>query len=437
MLSILDRIKGAKLDKLSIFILAVALGVRIVAYAARVYNVPFIPYVGFGLWGDSSAYVIDLHYIAQGYIPYRDFPYNYGPLYLYSMLPFYLISPSISYVPTLIADAFTALLLYLIVRNTAGTRLAAAAGLTYAISPFVIGNEGYLWMSEQPMVLFMMLAVYFAVKKTPFASLCSLAVAVMFKQEAIFMIVPLILFNIHTDWLKSVKGIIVGMGLYAAMIAPFLVVALPATIYSITYGRWVNLGKIPVYYIIGSHSVLTTVPNVCTYVAYEFTGAFTGSVCGIITNTSSFIVSATLESKAIELTVLVTPWLLLIASVTLLAVRKSPVLLQLSSVFAMLMMLYVFSRLVHGVFAYYFLPVYALLLAASTNKTTSAISILAAVLVSFAPEGSLQLFIPIIAVFAMTIAESTRLEKVRTSGPLSSLEQEQQALEPQGPQRQN
>jgi hypothetical protein len=412
-------------DRSAAAIFSVALIVRLVAYVMRVQSVPIWPagWPGPNMWGDAVIYQTDLANILHGLVPYKDFSFNYGPLYLYSMVPFYLVSPLVSYIPTVFADAATSVVVYLVTKQTTkDTTLAGVAGVAYAAFPFAIINEGYLWMSSQPMTLFMLLAVYFAVKKSPFASMCSLAVAAMFKQEALFIVIPLILFNVRTDLMKSIKGIAASVGLYVAGVAPFLAVAPLETIYSLMYGRWIDFGSAPGYGmpLAPFQQGASAIANICTYTTYTLTGAFTGSVCGAIVNTTAFT-SPSFLGPLTEFTFLIMPWIIIIASITLLAVRKSPVLLQLSSVFTMLMMLYLFSYLVHSVIAYYFLPVYALMLAAATNKTTTVIGILAAILVSFTPEGELQLLVPTIAILAITIAESMRLEKVSPSSSRSSL----------------
>ncbi len=404
-----------------VIVFTVAVSVRAVAYAMNLLALPMWPanWPGSALGRGSMFYIqANVKYILDGLLPYSNFAFNYGPLYLYSMAPFYIISPWLSYVPTVVADAATSVAIYLTVKHvSARQNMAMVAGLAYALLPFAVINEGYLWMSSQPMTFFIILAMYFSVKKSQVAALCTLAVAALFKQEALFVLLPLVVISAVTDWHKTVKGVVASAGVFLAGIGPFLAASPLETIYSLTYGRLVNLGSAPGY---GAPStVLQTIPNSCAQGLINITSASTGLMCGTIVNPSAFA-AYELQSRIFGFILVIRPILnvldpvlLGIFAISLLAVRKSPVALQLAAAFSSLAFLVLFSYLVHSLFAYYFLPVYALMLAASMNRRMLEITVAATTLAMFVPDGIMQLVISMFGVFAMTVAESMRLERVR------------------------
>ena len=111
-------------------------------------------------------YVTQLIDLSKGMIPYKDFAYSYPPLFLYSLYPFFKLGGEYAAsIPILLADAATSPLIYVIVRRFASERISLAAGISYAISPFFLIYEGYLWFSSQPMTFFLLLALYLLFNK--------------------------------------------------------------------------------------------------------------------------------------------------------------------------------------------------------------------------------------------------------------------------------
>lgn len=89
----------------------------------------------------------------------------------------------------------------------------------------------------------------------------------------------------------------------------------------------------------------------------------------------------------------------------LLVLRSKENALEISSAYVMTIFLILFSFLVHPDFRYYWIPVYALLLAASRNRGTLAIAVTAPVLSLLAPEILIQQVLPLSAILAMIVVE--------------------------------
>ena len=144
---------------------------------------PWGTWTGPILWSDFFDYYLPaLKYMSQGFLPYRDFPYAYLPFFLYSMYPFYHLGGDYAAaIPIIASDALTAPLVYLIAKKVANDRVALVAGLAYALSPLALVNEGYLWLSSQPMTFFIILSIYLLKEKRPLLSIISLATAILFK----------------------------------------------------------------------------------------------------------------------------------------------------------------------------------------------------------------------------------------------------------------
>ncbi len=387
---------------------------RAAVFAMQLLQIPIWPswLPGPNMWADSTIYANDLGLVVQGFIPYRDFSYNYGPLYLYAMLPFYWISPKLAFLPTALADTLTAPLIYLIVKTVAGRRSAAAAGMVYALSPFTVVNEGYLWLSSQPMTLFIVAAVYLMRRNRPLESTLSLAIATLFKQEALFILAALLIWYWKQSGRGMVRGALAGLSTVGMGLGPFLAITPKSMLYSLMYGPFVNFGpvepsRLPAS-LANAASTASGNPAICGITTLQ--GLYTGSLCGIVFNTQQFA-NFLAMARIYQFALVLEPWLLIVLAFGLIAIRRSPVLFQISSAYSFLALLFVFSTLVHGLYAYYFLPVYSLLLIAGTNKQTTAVAAAALLAVSLVPEGAFQALLPLVAVFGVVILESERLQK--------------------------
>src|SRR5579862_4907124 len=74
-------------------------------------------------------YVVQLHDLSLGLLPYRDFAYSYPPLFLYTLYPLYSLGGQyLASIPIWIADAATAPVVYLIVRRFSNSKISLIAG---------------------------------------------------------------------------------------------------------------------------------------------------------------------------------------------------------------------------------------------------------------------------------------------------------------------
>ena len=395
-------------NRLAIAILVVAALARTIMVALRFLQIPPWPsgWPGPTPWGDSTIYLGDLGFIAKGYLPYRDFPFNYGPLYLYSMLPFYEISPALAFIPSLLADTLTAAIIYQAIKSANHGRVAIFMGLSYAVSPFILINEGYLWLSSQPVTSFAVLSVFLATKERYRESLLCLSFAVLFKQEALFLLPAIMVLDWSRRKWTAFADLGIGLGVVAAFLAPFLVLAPVSTIYSLMYGPFINLGTVEPSRLANAFqpaSSLLTSQAYCNLTTIP--GVFTGQFCGTIFNTQAFA-QALLQGRIESLASMLEFPLFAIFCFGLISIRRSSNFLPLACSLLSIGGLLAYSRYVHPVFAYYLVPVYALLLLSARHRGESIVACIAVFLASFLPEGPFALILPLCSVFAIVALES-------------------------------
>ena len=392
------------IDRTALYIASVALFTRIamsvvtnLAGPTWLNGLPVPP-----LYGDfSTLFLGQLHFLAQGYLPYRDFGYYYGPLFLYSLLPFYVISSHLAAVPIILADSLTAPLIYVLVRKYSSQRIAILSALGYALSPFALVNEGVIWSSSQPMTFMLLLSYQRLEQKHPVSSAAILGLSILFKQESLFVL-PAYAFVIWMDYRNDLIQVVEALAVtITAISAPFLILAPGQYVGSISnsFLPGYSLPKLSIV-TVGATSVAAQPCQVST-----FPGLFTGAVCGSIFNFGEF--TQNLFWARVELLASVLePMLVVVFTIALWEVRHSPKLPLLGGAFSLVAFLEIFGRTVHVSLGYYFLPVYALLCASATNSKTLAAAVTALVVSTFLPEGTFQLLPPLLAAF--TIAAWTR-----------------------------
>jgi hypothetical protein len=409
----MDRFPGFIRNRAVLAILTASVIARLVTVFMKGYGIPIWPQgiPGPSLWGDyNTLYLLQLARMAQGYLLYRDIPYNYGPLFLYSMYPLYLIIPKLAFLPIVISDALTAPMICLALKGGASRRVAVTAGLVYALSPFFLVDEGYLWLSSQPLALALVCSVYFYNRKKPFAAVISLVIAILFKPEGIFLVPPLAVACVWQYRARAMKYISAGIALAAGVSAPFLILAPVDYISSLTYEE-VKLGipepsRLPGnFFGAGSGSTVSASCGPLT-IAHVYTGAF----CGTVLNLGQFEQYLAFARIYAFIDVLC-PVLFCVFAVGLLAIRGSDKLFQISCVFSLLGGLLLFSTFAHGSLGYYFVPVYAILLLSSTSAGALVAVALGIELVTFLPEGPLQFLVPLLMTFAIVVLESRRIEQ--------------------------
>lgn len=349
--------------------------------------------------------------LSQGYLLYRDIDYNSPPLFLYSMLPFYdLGGTKVSMIPIVLADAFTAPVVYLIVRKFSTEKIATVAGFAYAFSPVALVNEGYLWLNSQPMTLFLLVSVLLLRKGRPVLASGSLAIAVLFNQGAAFVVPVFLIFM-----LKSRAPLLKSGGVFAltvlGVMSPFLIEAPNAVVSRLAFFNIGPLepGRLP----ISTPSKLVSIGQSCAYTLVPH--VYTGTVCGDVANFQAYVWFLEV-SKIDAMATFIAPLLFVLFSAGFIAVRRSPNILELACGYAMIGGLFVFSAVVHTSFAYYFVPVYALVWASVTSSRSLIVAAAATILGYLSGEGPFQLIIPITCIFAFTLIQDASL-RASTASP--------------------
>jgi hypothetical protein len=384
---------------------------------------------GFELYHDFYYYyVAQLIELSKGLLPYRDFGYSYTPLFLYVLYPFFAVGGKyLASVPILLADAATVPLIYLIVRRLANTKISFLAALSYALSPFFLLYEGYLWYSSQPMTFFLLLAVYFLFTKKPIYSSAIFAVAVLFKQEVIFVL-PVYLMWYIKDSKKGVgKVLIVFCSITLMVSLPFLVTYPGGYISAISYG---TIGH---SYVPPINPAAATSTNLSSTVPLTsdslICSTLSSTLKGLICNYGNFTYT---DVKSIPpLSVIFTAdfinsialWiaipLIAIVSYYAFLLRKLDTTFLLSGAISLMIFIAVFDLEIHSIYRYYLIPVYALILSSSNNRSSLAISVIAPIISLFLPSGPVQMDPPLICMAALSMMQfknsiDSRTDKVST-----------------------
>ena len=191
---------------------------------------------GFEIYHDFYAYyAIQLKDLSEGLLPYRDFAYSYPPLFLYTLYPFFSLGYAyLASIPILLSDALTSVLIYLIARQFGNPRIAFFAGLSYALSPFFLLYEGYLWFSSQPMTFFFLMSIYLLLSKRPIFSFAAFAFAILFKQEVMFVLPLYIILYLRDYRGNFLRGFSTFCGILLVFSIPFLVLAPGAYVTSLS-----------------------------------------------------------------------------------------------------------------------------------------------------------------------------------------------------------
>lgn len=373
---------------------------------------PFNP--GFELYHDFYGfYVTELTELSKGLIPYKDFGYSYPPLFLYTLYPFYQIGGVYSAsIPILLSDALTAPLIYLIARRFANEKISLLAGVSYAISPFFLLYEGYLWYSSQPMTFFILLSLYLLLIERPILSSVTFALAVLFKQEVIFILPVYLIWYFKRFGVKTFyKGLISLAGILLVVSLPFLVLSPIDYISSLSYST-LEPSYIPLNDTSISNSVSTTTQQSLNCLAESSTwrslvcnvGGFTYTdvkripplnviLTGPFLNTISPLLAIGLFGA-----ILYYVWLL----------RKRESVFLLGSALALMIFIAVFGLEVHSVYRYYIIPVYAIILASCKYRINVVLATTLPILSLFLPSGESELLPPLIALLLVIMITYSR-----------------------------
>jgi hypothetical protein len=373
---------------------------------------PFNP--GLEIFHDFSAYYVgQLIDLWKGFIPYKDFAYSYPPLFLYTLYPFYLLDgPSAASIPIWASDAATAPLIYLVARYFANTRLSLIAGISYAISPFFLLYEGYLWLSSQPMTFFMILSLYLLLTRRPLWSALIFAIAVLFKQELILIFPVYLIWYIKSySKLSVLRAVATLIAVILAVSLPFIIITPQGYLSAISYGFLApstftasgysnvgTLGGVP-------NSLTTSQSLICTTIS----STWRSQIC----NYGNF--SYTLTKHTPSWTVILSwpfldqlgIWLflpmLVVTVYNLIRLRHDETTLFLFGSVIMTGFLAFFAIDIHTIYRYYLIPAYVFPLVSSRTRLSLVVAIVLPVLSLVFPSGNVQLLFPLFDVLLVLL----------------------------------
>ena len=319
--------------------------------------------LGVGWFIDFKIYYLaQVHSLLAGGVPYLTFGYWSMPGFVYLLAGGFLLGGYLGAgAVVFLSDALTGLVIYKIAKLRAPDSVALASALIYIILPLTVISEGYLWLDMQPMLLFILLGVYCLRTDRLFLSGLLIGAGVLMKQEAIPVLVVMLAFvAMSPGWRQRMKAFGSGLiSLIALGLGPFLIVAPGNFINDVTF--------LPLF-------TATQIPSPITK-AYDFTTI--NPVCSITANGVNMVVSGPASCLS-EI-----PGGLAVARVeAILNSVYAPIALPLAVFVGILVVMFIRKRMVgvetvssyaialgftlmtfHGIFGYYLIPVYALLLA--------------------------------------------------------------------------
>ena len=371
-------------------------------------------------YADFEGYVQpQLAYLAQGLLPYRDFAYSLTPLFLYCLYPFYAVGGlAAATAPILLADAVVPMIVYLFVKNLAGSRIALAAGLAYALSPLALFYEGFIWMDSEPALLFALLSLYLLQQKRPSLSAITLGVAVLFNQSTLALIPVPILWHLREGRAKLPRSSLLFVLTFLAGSLPFLLLIPAPYLKTISYGLLgaltpgagfhyvggggftpiTNSTQIASFASLGSLEASGTCSGLINIFTVVETCASNGTIYYSVNYAQGLLGALGLFSDKVGALLIIALAILLIPA--LWTVRRAPNSYLLASAFTSMALLVAFSLKVHPIYRYYLLLPYAILLASTVNWKMLLVPIVAMIVSVFTPEGNFQLILVMLTLLA-------------------------------------
>lgn len=336
------------------------------------------------MWTDFySLYAHQLAWVGQGLIPYKDFDFTYPPLFLYALVPFFAVGGAqASSLPIVLTDALVAPLVYGLGRTLSGEKNAFLSAVAYALLPIALVNEGYLWLSSEPMLFFMLLGIFMMYKKRYWPSAISLGIAILFKQQALFALPAVLYYMFRGEGIRAWKPIAILVAVVSLTSLPFLILTPVRYVWMVSYGV-VNLGFHPVMVQLNSTFVAST--EICNS---ALTSAPTYACLAIPTP----LITAFFNALGWVSQILALP-LVAITLVGLASSKNRDEEIGMLFAWSSLACLAVFSSFVFQVYPYYIIPVYALLLPSAKSKLNIASVAFLSTLAMISPTGSTQIFL--------------------------------------------
>jgi hypothetical protein len=389
--------------RITFLIFASSLGIRLAVSTFQITHgineISWLPTLT--MWSDFYGYYVhQLAYIRSGLIPYRDFGYSYTPLFLYILYPFYAVGGSyFASFPIVIADSATGPLLYLILRRSVPEKIAILGGLSYGLSLFAIVYEGYLWLSSQPMTLFILIGVYFASQNKNTRSSLLLTLAAMTKQEAFFIFPVYLKRCLQRHRSESVRILGAIAGVISVVSLPFLILSGTTYLAAISYGATGILSGNPAGSTLASGNGLSGNNINCTSVTLTLLGTHSGC--------SYFFISYPhpLLTYVFDFLNFISQWtlvpLLAITAVVLYLSRDKQFISEIAGAFLIIVFLTLFAHFINPVHRYYLIPAYALLIASCRNMRSILTIYVTFTISLLTVAGAFQLFLVTLAVLAI------------------------------------
>lgn len=346
-----------------------------------------------------------------GQVPYRDFFYQYPPLFLYSLYPAYYFVGALGAASIIILfDAGSAVIVYFIAKQSSTRKVAFLSGIGYALSPFAILYEGYVLYSMQPMLFFLLLSFFLFRARRLYSSVICLAISVLLKQQAMFIIPAFLVSLIQKRYfgLKSIgKATILSISVLLVVSLPFLVVSPIQYLSTIAYH--------PPPYTSTASSNNSTEGDVQTCLYFQEPSGLVahcvhdGTTLRALVVPLAYQILNTIFSKGLPIMSLVPlPFLFMF--------RKKASFFALSSAysFAVLVMLfaYFFSYAPLDKTARYpYLPVYAFLLFSGSGWEVPVAALAISSISLIIPPGVIQMVIPFLAIWVVMLVDRSGIDE--------------------------
>jgi hypothetical protein len=350
-----------------------------------------------------------VHSVLAGGIPYLTFGYWSMPGFVYLLTAGFLVGGYFGAgAIVFLSDALTGVVIYKIARiHVKSDVTAMGAALVYLLLPLVLASEGYMWLDMQPMLLFMVLSFYYMYDNKFLVSGIFMGAAVLMKQEAIPVILVMMLFIWMTSpgWKQKLKEFSLGsFSLIGSGVAPFLILTPGNFLNSISFLSFfpstpIQTGPQPIYHFVNATSLCSVIVNG----AVTVTGP---ASCLANITSSTFIIQIEVLLNAIAIPIII-PLAVFGGVLSVVFTKKHIVRLEVTCGYIITTVLAFMTF--HAMFGYYFIPVYAVLLA--SVRDTWDLVILAPMLVAstfFAPPALvLVIYITIIMLIVHGISLKT------------------------------
>jgi 4-amino-4-deoxy-L-arabinose transferase-like glycosyltransferase len=414
--------------KFSVSIFALAFGARLVTLFVRWHaglNIDYNPQLG--TYDDFAGYYVNwLQSLSSGLLPYKDFFYQYPPLFLYSLfLPYYLGGPWAAAIGIILADTGSAVVISLIAVKLTDPRIALIAGIGYALNPFALLYEGYVLFSLEPMLLFVLLTILLLRENKLLWSAASLALAIMFMQEAIGLLPAYLIYLRRYDRKSIAKAAILFVGIIVVISLPFLILTPAQYFNSMTFrpGTDTSLPTLAASVATASTSAPTT--------SCSFTQDLTRLVESCSYDGTTTVITAAIPASYQAATIFGDIFVIALLPMAVLvlpalySIRKKNTFLEMSAAYSIAICLTVVALSASYVplqdfNRYAFLPVYAILLVGGVSRKATLTALGFAGISLVLPPGAIQLVLPFLAIMIVMVVDDLRVSSNRSTVTLGT-----------------